>query len=122
MFFSSKKQKCNMLLMQSCVLSIFLLQFQTISGQFYSEESRRIKTRDGGFKYQNCGPASDPVKINTLSASPLPIALPNVFTISTTVSLNTNITAPLTVCLFFFCKSLNRVQHNHIDSLIILNL
>ncbi len=51
------------------------------------------------FSYQNCGPPSDPVKINALSVSPDPLHVPGVITISAAATLEKDLTAPLTVCL-----------------------
>ena len=51
------------------------------------------------FSYTNCGPNDDPVKIKRLSLMPNPLQIPGNVTASADVSVDENITGPLTVIL-----------------------
>jgi ganglioside GM2 activator len=51
------------------------------------------------FSYQNCGPDSDSILINSLDIQPSPIQLPGVVTVSASATLKADITGPLSVQL-----------------------
>jgi len=69
------------------------------------------------FKFQNCGPTTDPFKVNQLQVQPDPLKLPGNITFSGSASIVANITGPLTVIvlnyylsnsLIFFLISTNK--------------
>ena len=49
------------------------------------------------FSFQNCGPASDPMKVKDLSVTPDPMSLPGNITFSGEATFGVNVTDPLTV-------------------------
>jgi hypothetical protein len=101
------------------LIAILALQFQYANAKFnlgkiFDFYSKKIQHRSNyTFSYQNCGPASDPVKIDALSVLPQPIHFPGVLTINAAGTLMTNITAPLTVCIY------NKFQTIHLITYIL---
>ena len=51
------------------------------------------------FSFQNCGPASDPMKVKDLSVTPDPMVLPGNITFSGEAAFGINVTEPLTVSI-----------------------
>ena len=90
-----------------CTLLVFLCLSSQIESKFnlmkiaqkYSIKNnpKSDNLNNLSFKFQNCGPTSDPFKVNQLQVQPDPLKLPGNITFSGSASIVSNITGPLTV-------------------------
>jgi len=51
------------------------------------------------FKFENCGPADDTFKVNSLDLRPNPLKLPGTITVGVECTLGQNVTGPLSVII-----------------------
>ena len=71
--------------------------FQQIKMKGAEFESDELPKAIRKFSFQNCGPATDPMKVKDLTVTPDPMSLPGNITFSGEATFGVNVTEPLTV-------------------------